>query len=57
MRAVSRTASQLGGGELSSQISRTSAEVYNANATAQDVQSAARDLGLSEDDIEACRNP
>ena len=57
MRAVSRTASQFGGSEISRAISQTSADVYSANATVADVQSAAKDLGLTEEDIEACRNP
>ena len=55
MRAVSRTAAQIGGRGISQTIARTSADIYGANATAADIQSAAKDLGLSEDDIEECR--
>ena len=57
MRAVSRTASTFGGSELARQLSRTSYEIYSANATAQDLAGAAEDLGLTEDEVEACRNP
>jgi hypothetical protein len=31
--------------------------IYGANATADQVSRAAKDLGLSDADIEACRNP
>lgn len=55
--AVTRTAGQTGSSELAADISQTSSDVYNANATASDLSSAAKDLGLTESDIEACRNP
>lgn len=57
MRAVSRTATQVGGGSTAAAISQTSSDIYNANATAADLESAAKDLGLTTDDLEACRNP
>lgn len=57
MNAVSRTSNQFGGGDLSRTIGQTSSHVYSANATADDLSAAARDLGLSEDEVEACRNP
>lgn len=57
MNAVSRTSRQFGGSELSRTIGQTSSHVYSANATADDLSAAARDLGLSEDEVEACRNP
>ncbi len=57
LRAATRTMSTFGNSELASEISRTSYEVYSANASYEDVKSAAKDLGLTEDDIEACRNP
>ena len=57
MRAVSRTASVIGGGSTTQKIAQTSADVYAANATAADLQSAAKDLGLTESDLEDCRNP
>lgn len=53
MSAVSRTAGRLG----NSDVSQTMGDVYSANATADDLASAARDLGLSEDDVAACQNP
>lgn len=58
MRAATRTASRLGGGSDTAQaISRTSRDVYDVNATAADLSSAAKDLGLTEDEVEQCRNP
>lgn len=57
MRAVTRTAGQLGNNSAASQVYETSRDVYDANATAADLESAAKDLGLTEDDMEACRNP
>ncbi|XOV83513.1 MAG: peptidoglycan-binding domain-containing protein [bacterium] len=56
MRAVSRTATRLGS-DLAGDIARTSRDIYDINATADDLESAAKDLGLSQDDIEDCRNP
>lgn len=56
-RAVTRTASQLGGNEISNEISQLSSDVYEAGAIADDFKGAAEDLGLTESDIEACRNP
>lgn len=55
--AIGRTAGQVGDVEMSSEIARASSDMYAANATAEDLQRAAEDLGLTEDDIEACRNP
>lgn len=57
MRAVTRTASQLGSNDVATDIAQTSSDIYNVNATAADLESAAKDLGISEGDIEACRNP
>jgi len=57
MRAVSRTAAQIGGVGTSSQVAKLSTDVYEANATATDLKQAAKDLGLTEDELESCRNP
>lgn len=57
MRAVSRTASQFGNNDVAGDIAQTSNDLYNVNATAADLESAAKDLGISEGDIESCRNP
>ncbi|MEQ8206775.1 MAG: hypothetical protein RIA65_11405 [Woeseia sp.] len=51
--AVARTAGRLGNHD----VSRTLGDVYSANATADDLSAAAKDLGLTEDDIAACENP
>jgi hypothetical protein len=53
MSAVSRTASQFG----VNNIGKVTSDVYSANASASDIASAAKDLGLTEDDIAACQNP
>jgi peptidoglycan hydrolase-like protein with peptidoglycan-binding domain len=57
MRAVSRTASQVGNSDVAQKVGETTSDLYNANATAADLESAAKDLGLSESEVEACRNP
>lgn len=56
LNAVSRTASRFGGSNLAGDIARTSGDIYSANATAADIQGAARDLGLTETEVEECRN-
>jgi len=56
-RAVTRTASRFGGNEISREAAETAANIYTATAVAGDLQSAAKDLGLTESDIEQCRNP
>ena len=57
VRAVANTATRFGGNDLARQVSQTSRDIYDVNATAQDYERAAEDLGLTTDDIEACRNP
>ena len=51
--AVGRVAGRLGGAE----ISRAIGDVHTTQATAEDVAAAARDLGMTEDEIDACRDP
>lgn len=53
LRAVTRTASREGNYELA----RSADDIYYAGATAGDLSSAAKDLGLTEDDVAACQNP
>ena len=53
LSGVSRVAGQAGNFDL---MHKTN-DVYSAAATADDLAQAAKDLGLTEDDIEACRNP
>ena len=48
--AVSRAASMLGEAD----VARAMGDVYSANATAADLAEAARDLGLTEDEIAEC---
>jgi peptidoglycan hydrolase-like protein with peptidoglycan-binding domain len=51
IRAVTRNVG------FDSGTTKTMNEVYNANATAEDLTAAARDLGLTEDEVAACQNP
>jgi len=55
--AVGRIAGRHGGSGLAADVSRVSGEIYDANATAQDLEEAAQALGISQDDIAACENP
>ena len=57
LSAATRTVTSFGGAGAMGDISRTTRDIYNVNATAEDLQAAAKDLGLTEDDLEACRNP
>lgn len=58
MRAVTNTAVRFGGNnELARQVRETSYDIYRVDATADDWERAAEDLGLTNDDLEACRNP
>lgn len=56
-RAVARTAGRFGGGDTAAKMAQTTADIYAVDATAGDLSAAAKDLGLTEDDIEECRNP
>jgi hypothetical protein len=53
MGAVTRTAGRFGNHELG----RIAGEINSANATAEDLSEAARDLGITQSEIDACRNP
>ncbi len=53
MRGVGRLAGQFGNYDLA----RTTSDVYSAGATAEDFRKAAKDLGLTEDDVASCQNP
>jgi len=53
MSAIARTAGSAG----NTDISKSMGDVYRANATADDLAAAAKDLGLTEDDVAACQNP
>lgn len=55
--AVSRTASRYGGSEVASQVSTTANDASSINATVSDLEGAAKDLGVSQSDIDACQNP
>lgn len=50
--AVSRTASRVGNQD----VSRTMGDVFAASQTADDLSAAARDLGVTEDEIAACQD-
>jgi peptidoglycan hydrolase-like protein with peptidoglycan-binding domain len=53
LSAVSRTASQTGNYD----VARTAGDAYSAHATAADLSAAAKDLGLTDDDMAECQNP
>lgn len=55
--AVSRSASRYGGGEVASQVSTSANDASSINATITDLEGAAKDLGISQSDIDACKNP
>jgi hypothetical protein len=55
--SLARVAGRHGGSDVASDVARVSADVYDANATAQDLSEAAEALGITEDDIAACENP
>ncbi len=55
--AISRTASQFGAPDVASDISSTTSDINSVDATVSDLEGAAKDLGLSESDVDACRNP
>ena len=57
LSAITRTAQQTGNVQTATDIASTSNDIYNVNATASDLESAAQDLGLTEDQVEACRTP
>lgn len=54
MGAVARTASRMGVG---SEIYKINRDIYNASATAQDIEVIADELGITTDEVERCRNP
>ncbi len=53
LNAAVRTATRQGNYEMS----RTANDIYYAGATADDLSAAAKDLGLTDDDVAACQNP
>lgn len=57
LSAVSRTSNRFGGGDLARSIGQITSDIYGASATAEDLERVGKDLGLTPDEIEACRNP
>jgi hypothetical protein len=57
VKAAADSASRYGGTKVSAEVEKASAEAYKADATAKDLEEAADALGLSEADIESCRDP
>ncbi|WP_191621255.1 peptidoglycan-binding domain-containing protein [Marinihelvus fidelis] len=53
LNAAARTAGRFGNNDVY-QVSR---DIYDVNATVDDVNAAAKDLGISESELEECRNP
>ncbi len=56
LSAVSRTATRFGGGDVATQISTTTSDAASIDATITDLEGAAKDLGISQSDIDACKN-
>ena len=54
MSKVTRVASRYSNSKLLNDASR---EIYHANATTNDVTSIAKDLGITEQDVERCKDP
>lgn len=57
MKAVTRTASRYGNSDVAQISNEVTYEFYSANQTAEDLKSAAKDLGIKKKDIEECRSP
>jgi peptidoglycan hydrolase-like protein with peptidoglycan-binding domain len=53
MRGVGKLAGTFGNYDLA----RTTGDIYRAGSTAEDFSQAAKDLGLTEEDVAACQNP
>jgi len=51
---ISRTANRMG---ISNKLGGASREIYDANATATDIEDIATELGITEDDVERCKDP
>ena len=54
MGKMARTANRLG---ISNKLGNVSRDIYDANVTADDVADIAEELGITEDDVERCKNP
>jgi peptidoglycan hydrolase-like protein with peptidoglycan-binding domain len=57
LKAVTNTATRFGGNDIARAVADSSRDIYDVNATADDWERAAEDMGLTTDDIEACQNP
>ena len=57
MKAAADSASRYGGSKVSSEVEKASQEAYRVDATAKDLEEAADAMGLTKEDVEACRNP
>lgn len=57
MKAAANSASRYGGANVSREVERASQEAYRVDATAKDLEEAADAMGLTKEDVEACRNP
>jgi peptidoglycan hydrolase-like protein with peptidoglycan-binding domain len=56
MKAAANTTTRYGGTKVSTEVEKASREAYRVDATAKDVDEVAKELGISSDDVEACRN-
>ena len=51
-----RAAARIGGSDVQQAVAEAQGDLYNINATVSDLESAARDLGLTEDEVAACQS-
>lgn len=54
---LASAAARVAGRQGNTEVTQAAYDVYNANATIDDLSAAARDLGLTEDQIAKCENP
>jgi hypothetical protein len=57
LRSLARAVSRIGGNDVAEVLADVQGDIYDINLTREDLASAAKDLGLSEAEVEACRNP
>jgi len=49
-----RAAARIGGSDVQQAVAEAQGDLYNINATVSDLESAARDLGLTDEDVASC---
>ncbi len=57
MKAAANSASRYGGSNVSREVEKATQEAYKVDATTKDLEETADALGLTKEDVEACRDP